>query len=51
MNYKPYPTSATAPQRMTRKRARRDVFVANKKVAKLARKERRLFRRELEQGE
>jgi hypothetical protein len=51
MNFQTYATRATVPKRMTRKRARRDTFVANSKMAKARRKERRLFRRELEQGE
>jgi hypothetical protein len=38
---KSYPTKKTTPQRMTRKRMRREVFVANKKAARLARKVRR----------
>jgi len=44
MNYKPYPTKATTPQRMARKRSRRDIFVANKKMAKMRRKAARMAR-------
>jgi len=47
MNYKSYPTKKSAPQRMTRKRMRRDVFVSNKKAAKAARKAARLERKSL----
>jgi hypothetical protein len=55
---KSYATKATTPQRMTRKRLRREVFVFNKKEARLRRKENRLKRKSLlvenenpEQGE
>jgi hypothetical protein len=43
-----YLTKKNTPQRMARKRARRDVFVANKKAAKVRRKEQRLLRRALQ---
>jgi len=42
MNFKAYPTKKTMPQRMTRKRMRRDIFIFNKKAAKLARKVRKI---------
>lgn len=45
MNYKNYPTVKSAPQRMTRKRMRREVFESNRKMAKLARKAKRLERK------
>lgn len=51
MNYKVYGTKKVTPSRMTRKRARRDVFLANKKAAKTARKARRLERKSLKQVE
>lgn len=51
MTFKSYPNKKTAPQRMTRKRMRRDVFVANKKAAKLARKAARLERKSLAEQE
>ena len=44
MQYKSYPTKKTTPQRMSRKRLRRDIFVANKKMAASARKAKRLAR-------
>lgn len=50
MNFQSYPTQKTTPQRKTRKSLRRSVFVANSKMGKAARKERRLFRRGLEQN-
>lgn len=45
MNYKSYPTKEKAPSRMTRKRARRDVFVSNKKAKKLLSSQARRARR------
>jgi hypothetical protein len=45
MNYKSYPKVTTTPQRMARKRMRRDVFLANKKAAKIRRKVQRLERK------
>jgi hypothetical protein len=51
MNYKSYSTKANTPQRMTRKRQRGIVFITNAKIGKARRKSRRLFRRQLEQGE
>jgi hypothetical protein len=47
---KSYPTKQSMPQRMARKRMRRDVFVANKKAAKARRKSARLARQQ-ETGE
>jgi hypothetical protein len=47
MQYTSYPTKETAPQRMTRKRMRQTVFVANKKMAKATRKAARLERKSL----
>jgi hypothetical protein len=47
MTYKSYPTKATTPQRMARKRTRRDVFVFNRRAAKLRRKEARIARQTL----
>ena len=44
---KSYPNSKTMPQRMARKRMRRDVFIANKKASKLRRKSERLERKSL----
>lgn len=41
MAYKSYPTVISTPQRMARKRLRRDIFVANKKAAKARRKAKR----------
>lgn len=38
MNYKSYATKKVTPQRMSRKRMRRDVFMANKKMTKVRRK-------------
>lgn len=46
MNFKSYGTKKSTPQRMTRKRLRATVFIANKKAAKFARKVRRLERME-----
>ena len=51
MNYKAYGTRKTVPQRMTRKRARRDVFLANSRMAKAARKARRLKQKSQEQSD
>ena len=54
MNFKSYPNKGTTPQRMVRKRTRRDVFVANRRMGKLAKEARRLERKsteEQEQGE
>jgi hypothetical protein len=44
MNYKSYGKKLTTPSRMARKHMRREVFVSNKKLAKTARKKRRLER-------
>jgi len=49
MQFKSYGTRLTVKQRMTRKRMRRDVFLANARMAKAARKARRLERKSLEQ--
>jgi len=49
MNFKSYATKKTTPQRMTRKRMRRDVFMNNKKLTKVARKAARLERKSLAQ--
>jgi hypothetical protein len=46
MFFKPYPTAATTPNRKARKSERNKVFVTNRKLAKAARKERRLARQE-----
>ena len=46
--FKSYPTKASMPQRMARKRARRDVFVANKKASKLRRKAARIARQQID---
>lgn len=51
MSFKAYGKKVSSPSRMTRKRMRRDVFLANKKAAKIARKARRLERRLSEQSE
>lgn len=40
MNYLEHPTKQKSPSRMTRKRARRDVFVKNNKMKKLFKKQR-----------
>jgi hypothetical protein len=48
MKYKAYPNKKSTPSRMTRKRLRRDVFLSNKRLAKAARKARRLERKSLE---
>jgi hypothetical protein len=48
MNYKSYLTKEKAPSRMSRKRARRDIFVFNKKAKKLLLKQRRFERQQLE---
>jgi len=49
MSHKSYPTRKTMPQRMARKRARRDVFMANRKASRLRRKAARLERRSREE--
>ena len=49
--YKAYPNSSTTPQRMSRKRLRRDVFLANKKASHARRKAKRLERKSQETGE
>ena len=46
--FKSYPNKTSMPQRMARKRMRRDVFVVNKKATKLRQKAARLLRKELE---
>jgi hypothetical protein len=43
--YKAYPKENATPQRMARKRMRRDVFLFNKKASKLRRKTIRLERK------
>lgn len=48
MQYKAYGNRKSTPSRMARKHARREVFVANKKMAKAARKAARLKRKSLE---
>jgi len=47
MNYKSRGTKQSQPSRMTRKRMRRDVFLANSKMAKALRKAARLERKSL----
>jgi len=42
-----YKTKKDTPSRMTRKRARRDVFIKNKKATKIRRKKQLLANREL----
>jgi hypothetical protein len=53
MQYKSYGNQKSTPSRMARKHMRREVFIFNKKMAKVARKARRLERKSLvqEQGE
>lgn len=51
MTYKSYGSKASTPSRMSRKRMRRDVFLANNKMAKARRKARRLERKLLEEVE
>lgn len=51
MNYKSYGNQKSTKSRMARKHMRREVFVANKKMAKTRRKAARLARRAYEQGE
>jgi hypothetical protein len=51
MQYKSYGTTKSTPNRLARKHLRREVFMANKKMARARRKANRLFRRSLEQGE
>lgn len=48
MQYKSYPTAKQTPSRMARKHERLTVFVFNKKMARKARKDRRLARRTVE---
>lgn len=50
MLYKSYATHATTKSRLARKHLRQEVFVFNKKAARLRRKEIRVLRRKLEQG-
>jgi hypothetical protein len=45
MNYKSYGKSKGTPSRKTRKGLRNSVFIANKKMAKVQRKEARLARK------
>ncbi len=45
MNYKSYAKSVDTPSRKTRKGLRKSVFIANKKMAKMARKAARLERK------
>lgn len=47
MNYQIYPNKEKTPSRMTRKRARRDVFIKNKTMKKAFRKRRSIQAREL----
>lgn len=49
--FKSYPTKKTTPSRMARKHSRREVFVHNKKAAKLRRKALRLARLEAAQNQ
>lgn len=42
MNYQPYPTTAKTPSRRMRKGMRNSIFLANKKLAKVAKKARKL---------
>lgn len=49
--YKAYGTTKTTPARKSRKTERRTIFQFNRSVAKIARKERRLARREAENVE
>lgn len=49
MRYLAYARSDTMPQRMARKRARRDVFAANKRAKRLQRKAERLKRKSQEE--
>lgn len=51
--FKSYPNSTTTPNRKTRKGMRRDVFMSNKKAAKLRKKAARTLRQQAteEQGE
>jgi len=51
MKFKSYPDRKSTPSRMARKRMRRDVFIVNKKMARVARKARRLERKSQEQTE
>lgn len=51
MEYKSYPNKTTTKSRLARKHLRGEVFLFNKKAARARRKEIRLFRRQLEQGE
>ena len=46
MNFKPYPTKKTVPSRLTRKGARREVFLFNKKLSKTRKKAARLARQQ-----
>jgi len=48
MKFKSYPNRKLTPSRMARKRMRRDVFTSNKRMARVARKTRRLERKSLE---
>jgi len=48
MNYQPYPTKKSTPNRMSRKRARGITFIKNKKASKLAREARLELRRQRE---
>ena len=46
--YLAYPKKENTPSRLTRKQARRGIFMKNRKLAKLERTKRRLARRALE---
>jgi len=46
--YKSYLTVKTTPNRKTRKGSRRDIFLANKKMAKVRKKAARLERKSIE---
>lgn len=41
MNFKSYPKEKDTPARLARKQARRSIFIYNKKLGKLLRKQRR----------
>jgi hypothetical protein len=51
MHYKSYGTRKDTPSRMARKHKRREVFVANKKMAKARKKAARLERKALAESE
>lgn len=45
MHYEKYPNSKEVSSRLTRKQQRRSIYVKNKKIADVVRKERRLARK------